>query len=82
MPRNSAPVIAIELLSAAQGIDLRAPEKTSDILQEMHGKIRARVAHYDQDRYFAPDIDAVTELVQQGAFSAPVMDILPSGEAA
>ncbi|PHZ84064.1 histidine ammonia-lyase [Paremcibacter congregatus] len=82
MAFNSATVIAIELLSAAQGIDLRAPEKTSDILQEMHGKIRARVAHYDQDRYFAPDIDAVTELVQQGAFSAPVMDILPSGEAA
>jgi len=79
MAFNSATVIAIELLAAAQGIDLRAPEKTSAILRRMHDKIRAKVSFYDQDRYFAPDIDAVTELVQGGVFSGPVRDILPSG---
>jgi len=79
MAFNSATVIAIELLAAAQGIDLRAPEKTSEILQDMHAKIRAKAAYYDKDRYFAPDIDAVTSLVIAGAFSDPVFDILPSG---
>ncbi|MBL4894097.1 MAG: histidine ammonia-lyase [Emcibacter sp.] len=79
MAFNSATVIAIELLAAAQGIDLRAPDKTSDILQEMQGKVREKVAYYDKDRYFAPDIEAVTVLVRAGAFSGPVMDILPSG---
>ena len=79
MAFNSATVIAIELLAAAQGIDLRAPNKTSDILQDMHALVRAKVTYYEHDRYFAPDIDAITELVSGGAFSAPVMDILPSG---
>ncbi|PCI46386.1 MAG: histidine ammonia-lyase [Alphaproteobacteria bacterium] len=79
MAFNSASVIAIELLAAAQGIDLRAPEKTSVMLQEMQGKIRGKVAFYDKDRYFSPDIEAITALVKEGAFSTPVMDILPSG---
>ncbi|MBL4800509.1 MAG: histidine ammonia-lyase [Emcibacter sp.] len=80
MAFNSATVIAIELLAGAQGIDLRAPDKTSEILQEMQGKVRQKVAYYDKDRYFAPDIEAVTVLVREGAFSGPVMDILPSGK--
>ncbi|NOZ42315.1 MAG: histidine ammonia-lyase [Alphaproteobacteria bacterium] len=80
MAFNSATVIAIELLAAAQGVDLRAPKKTSAILQQMHGKIRGKVNYYDRDRYFAPDIEAVTRLVSDGVFSGPVMDILPSGK--
>ena len=79
MAFNSASVIAIELLAAAQGIDLRAPEKTSKILQKMCAKIRDKVDYYDKDRYFAPDIEAITALVKEGVFSDPIMDILPSG---
>lgn len=80
MAFNSASVIAIECLAAVQGIDLRAPEKTSGILQKICDKIRAKADFYDKDRYFAPDIEAITTLVQEGAFSDPVMDILPSGD--
>ncbi|HEX5769202.1 MAG TPA: histidine ammonia-lyase, partial [Burkholderiales bacterium] len=50
MARNSAGIVAIELLSAAQGIDLRAPLKTSPRLQEVHSLIRSRVGFYDHDR--------------------------------
>jgi histidine ammonia-lyase len=32
--------------------------------------VRAEVPHYDLDRYFAPDIAAVTRLVQAGAIAA------------
>ena len=32
--------------------------------------IRGRVAHYDLDHYFAPDIAAVQELVQSAAVAA------------
>jgi len=46
----------------------------------LHKKIRDEVNHYDQDRYFAPDIEAVTTLVKTGAFSSHVVDILPSHE--
>jgi len=79
MAENSANTVAIELLAAAQGLDLRAPKKTSKTLEKIHKKIRSKVPYYDQDRYFSPDIEAITTLVRAGAFSSHVMDILPSG---
>jgi histidine ammonia-lyase len=68
MARNSASIVAIELLAAAQGIDFRAPLKTSPRLQEVHALVRSRVGFYDHDRYFAPDITAIQALVEAGAF--------------
>jgi histidine ammonia-lyase len=32
--------------------------------------VRSEVPHYDLDRYFAPDIAAITQLVQNGAIAA------------
>jgi histidine ammonia-lyase len=68
MTRNSAGIVAIELLAAAQGIDFRAPLKTSPRLQELHSLIRSHVAFYDHDRYFAPDITAIQTLIEAGTF--------------
>jgi histidine ammonia-lyase len=68
MAKNSACIVAIELLAAAQGVDWRAPLKTSPRLQEVHSLIRSRVGFYDHDRYFAPDITAIQALVEAGAF--------------
>ena len=79
MCHNSATVIGIELLAAAQGIDFRAPHKTSDKLANVHQKIRAKVPHYTEDRYFAPDLEEATNMVLSGVFSDHVMKILPSG---
>jgi len=79
MARNSAGIVAIELLAAAQGIDFRAPLKTSPSLQQIHALVRSRVAFYDHDRYFAPDIEAIRGLVEAGAFRKFVPDLLPSG---
>ncbi|PVX59787.1 hypothetical protein C7402_15117 [Paraburkholderia unamae] len=36
----------------------------------MMQSVRAEVPHYDLDRYFAPDIAAVTKLVQNAAIAA------------
>src|SRR5258706_1753662 len=79
MARNSAGIVAIELLAAAQGIDFRAPLKTSPALQQVHALVRSRVAFYDHDRYFAPDIEAICALVESGAFRRFVPGLLPSG---
>jgi histidine ammonia-lyase len=68
MASNSAGIVAIELLAAAQGIDFRAPLKTSPQLQEVHALVRSKVAFYDHDRYFAPDIGAIQSLIESGAF--------------
>jgi histidine ammonia-lyase len=67
---NTANIVAIELLAAAQGVDLRAPIVTSPRLQRVMGEIRARVPHYDIDRYLAPDIASMTEAVKSGVIAA------------
>jgi histidine ammonia-lyase len=66
MAQNTAGIVAIELLAAAQGIDLRAPLATSPALREAHAAVRAAVPFYDHDRLLAPDIAAVTVLVKKG----------------
>jgi histidine ammonia-lyase len=78
MARNSAGIVAIELLAAAQGIDFRAPLRTSPALAEAHALVRSRVAFYDHDRYFAPDIEAIRALVEAGAFHRFVPGLVPS----
>ena len=68
MADNTAGVVAIELLAAAQGIDFRRPLATSAPLEEAHAMIRAVAPHLDGDRFLALDIEAVTPLVRGGAF--------------
>ncbi len=70
MCHNTAVIVAIELLAAAQGIDFRAPAATSPRLGEAHRRIRRHAAFYDADRLFAPDIEALKALVLAGHFPA------------
>jgi histidine ammonia-lyase len=70
LAQNTAIILAIELLAAAQGVDLRAPNLTSARLQRVMKEIRSRVPHYDIDRYLAPDIAAMTEAVNSGVIAA------------
>ena len=67
---NTSCILAIELLAAAQGVDLRAPFETSPKLRGVMREIRSRVPHYDIDRYLAPDIAAMTEAVRSGVIAA------------
>jgi len=68
MAGNTAAIVAIELLAAAQGIDFRRPRRSSEALEEAHAMIRRVAPHLDGDRYLALDIEAVTPLVRDGAF--------------
>jgi histidine ammonia-lyase len=78
MAGNSAGIVAIELLAAAQGIDFRAPLRTSSRLQQVHALVRSKVGFYDHDRYFAPDITAIQALIEAGALHPFVPGLLPS----
>jgi histidine ammonia-lyase len=69
MAENTAGIVAIELLAAAQGIDLRRPLRSSRALEEAHAIVRRVAPHLDGDRYLALDIAAVTPLVRAGAFT-------------
>ena len=57
-------VLAIELLAAAQSIDFHRPLKLSDCLEAIHADIREQVPFYDKDRYFAGDIEAMTQFMR------------------
>jgi histidine ammonia-lyase len=59
-------VLAIELLCAAQGIDLLAPMRSSPPLVRAHRIVRERVAPLEGDRPPAPDIGAIAQLIADG----------------
>ena len=61
---NTAGIVGIELLAACQGIAFHAPSQTSSLLRQAISTVRAEVAPYTQDRFFAPDIAAATRLVE------------------
>lgn len=63
MTDNTASIVAIELLAACQGIDLRRPLKTSQTLEKIHEQLRHCVAFYSEDRYFASDIAVAKKLI-------------------
>lgn len=66
MADNVTGIVGIELLAAAQGIDLRRPLKSSDTLEEIHSTIRSEIPPYDEDRFFAPDIAKIKQMIQTG----------------
>jgi histidine ammonia-lyase len=59
-------VLAIELLCAAQGLDLRRPLATTRPLEAVHRAIRTKVSAMMEDRPLAPDIAAVRALIDDG----------------
>jgi len=70
MAGHTSAIVAIELLAAAQGVDMRKPLATSPRLQRALATIREAVAFWDRDRAFAPDLAVMRERVESGAFEA------------
>lgn len=59
-------VLAIELLTAARGIDMRAPLEPAPATGAVIAELRQQVPSVGTDRYLAPEIEAAVELVQSG----------------
>jgi histidine ammonia-lyase len=79
MADNTAGIVAIELLAAAQGVEFHAPLETSTALAGAKALIRKVVPPYDRDRAFAPDIAAAKRLIAEGALARLVPpETLPS----
>jgi len=68
--RNVETVIAIEIMCAVQAVDLLKDlgngAKSTEPLMAVHKLVRDVVPYMDRDRYLAPDIDAIVELVRSG----------------
>lgn len=79
MAANTATVVGIELLAAAQGIEFHRPLTSSPELEEVWAIVREAAAAYAQDHYFAPDITRAAEGVMAGRYRTFAADLLPSG---
>ena len=70
---NARRVLAIELVAAAQGIDLLRPLRSSERLEAVHETVRARIAFRDDDREMAADLERGIALLDE---LDPVLDTL------
>lgn len=66
---NTQNVIAIELLAAAQGLDLRAPLQPGPETARAHRLVREHSDFLESDRSLADDIASVARAVGDGAFA-------------
>jgi histidine ammonia-lyase len=78
MTENALNVVAIELLAAAQGLDLRAPLTTSPRLQGAQRALRLAVPFAASDRLLAPDIAAAATTVRGAHVQSLANTLLPS----
>ncbi len=79
MAENTRGILAVEWLAACQGLDLRGGLKTSAKLERARGLLRAQVPFYEKDRFFAPDINAASELLASRCLNELVTaQLLPS----
>ena len=77
MVSNTAHILGIELLAAAQGIDFLRPLHSSQALEAVHSLLRTHIPKMEQDRYLSPDIAHATALVKSGAL-AKILRTLPA----
>ena len=69
MIANTAHILGIELLAAAQGIEFLRPLKSSAPIEAAHATLRLQCAAMPTDRLLAPDIAHATTLVRDGSLA-------------
>ena len=74
---NTQYVVAIELLAAAQALDLRHPDQLGGGTAVAHHLIRNKVATLVEDRVLAPDIEQMFHLVRSGELAERVGEVAP-----
>jgi histidine ammonia-lyase len=77
MNANLAVILGVEAMCAAQGIDHRAPLKTSRPLQSVMATLRTTIPALTDDRFMAPDLASAATLVTNGALTAASRTPLP-----
>jgi histidine ammonia-lyase len=77
MVKNLNVILGVEALCAAQGVEFRAPLRTSAPLQAAVHALRAQVPALEEDRYLAPDLAKAATLVAEGTLSKATGIALP-----
>jgi histidine ammonia-lyase len=75
---NVLNILSIETLAACQGIDMRAPLKSSVQLERAKGLVREKVPFYAEDHYFAADINNARKVISATEYYMPILQQLLS----
>ncbi|PYE76388.1 histidine ammonia-lyase [Xylophilus ampelinus] len=78
MADNTAVVVGIEAMGAAQGIELKRGLRSSPLLEATFADLRSRVAFLDQDRFLAPDVEAMRLWAGRDTWPDALLRLLPS----
>jgi len=73
---NTAYILGIEYLAAAQALEFLRPLRSSAALEQAHALLRRCCPAMNHDRYLAPDIEHAAALVRDGSVAA-VLGALP-----
>jgi histidine ammonia-lyase len=65
---NAERVVSIEMLAAAEGLDYRAPLRSSTRIERAREIIRSLVSRVTEDRPLGHDIECLARALQDGAF--------------
>lgn len=75
---NTAAVVGIEAMAAAQGIEFHRPLQSSPLLEKVFADIRERVAFLEKDRLLAPDIEQMRLWGCSDGWPEVILKLLPS----
>jgi histidine ammonia-lyase len=53
----------MELMAAAQGIDLLRPLRSTEKLEKIHAQVRKKVPYFEEDAPFIESIEAITTVI-------------------
>lgn len=82
MARNTAVIVGVEAMAAAQGMDFDRSLSSSPLIEAQYARIRSQVAHLDRDRYLAPDIETMRQWALATDWPQAIVRHLPSHQAA
>jgi histidine ammonia-lyase len=75
---NTERVLAIEILSASQALEMRSPLQSAPVIGAVVTKVREVSAALDGDRSLGPEIEQVTALIRAGALVETARAHIPS----
>lgn len=77
MNDNLSGIVAVEAMASVQGIEFRAPLRTSDQLEAIIGEVRKVCAPMEDDRILSSDIDALKILARNTTTLSDVTGVTP-----
>ena len=70
--KNVEQVLAIELFTAAQALDFRAPLKPGNGVERAHRYIRTQIPHAQEDHFFKDEINVAVDLLMDKRLLEPL----------